>query len=209
MKDTRSQPTPTARPTLSAAALEEWSRHVDAILRGVGHALNNRAAALSAAVQLGDDPEEAAGVIRTILQPELARVTELAAAVRSLGPPRGGDEAFSPKDAAAEALQVLALHADQREIGVTIDAGRASPVRAQRWMFVRALVVLGGCGCSTRLSASDDGDWVVVRSNGRKPECRASAYITEIAAAMGGESVDDGAGFRVLTLAALRKREGR
>ena len=207
MKDTQSQPTPTA--PLSLVALEEWNRHVDAILRGVAHALNNRAAALSAAVQLGDDPTEAAEVIRAILKPELSRVSELAAAIRSLGPPRGGDEAFSPKDAATEAMQALTLHADQREIGVTIDAGRASPVRAQRWMFVRALVVLGACGCSTRLTVSDEADWVVVRSQGRKPGCSASAYINEIAAAMGGESVDDGAGFRVPTLAALRRREGR
>jgi hypothetical protein len=205
MKDTQSAEPPGL--SFSSGALDEWNRHVDAILRGIAHAFNNRAAALSAAIQLGRDPSEAPGVVRSILEPELSRVTELAASIRALGAPKGGDEAFSPRDAAAEASAILGLHAEQRERGVTIDATAASPLRTHRWMFVRALVALGASTSGAPVTVRDDGDAILVVADGA---AQSSAYARELAIAMGGMPLSGPrAGFRIPTLAAIRQREGR
>ena len=194
---------------LSAGAQEEWSLHVEAILRGVAHALNNRAATLSALIQLADDAEPAP-TLRAILATELDRVTGLAAAIRSIGTPRAGEEAFAAADAVSEALQVLALHADQRDATTAIDARDAAPVRVRRWMFVRALVVLaanaGRGSANVRIEIRSSGDELAVRVASESPA--PSLYVREIVQAMGGEMLSDGLGFRLPTLAALRQREG-
>lgn len=194
---------------LSAAAQEEWSLHVEAVLRGVAHALNNRAAALSALIQLADDTEPAS-TLSAILGTELDRVTGLAAAIRSIGTPRGGEEAFAAADGVSEALQVLALHADQRDATTTIDARDAAPVRVRRWMFVRALIVMaanaGRANANVRIEIRSSGEELVVRVASESPA--PSPYVQEIVRAMGGEMSSDGLGFRLPTLAALRQREG-
>lgn len=207
--DTRADKSPPVSPALSADAQREWNAHVDAVLRGVAHALNNRAAALSALVQLADDHEPAT-TLRGILENELQRVTGLAAAIRSIGTPREGEEAFAPGDAAAEAIEVLKLHADQRELSRTIESRDAPPIRVQRALFVRALIVLaanaGRDNPQARVELLSRGDDLVVRVEGATPA--ASAYVREIAHAMGGEALNEGRGFRVPTLAALRQRGG-
>lgn len=194
-------------PALSAAAQLEWDGHVEAVLRGVAHALNNRAAALSAVMQLSDDGENAS-TLRTILATELHRVTELAAAIHSIGTPRAGEEAFAPADAATEAREVLQLHADLRDVVTQFDIQDAAPVRAYRWMFIRALIVLaanaGRVGARVELGSA--GDDFVARVTGAAP--LPSAYVREVARAMGGEALDEGRGFRLPTLAAVRRREG-
>ena len=196
-------------PALSAAAQEEWSLHVEAILRGIAHALNNRAATLSALIQLADDAEPAP-TLRAILATELERVTGLAAAIRSIGTPRSGEEAFAAADAVSEALQVLALHADQRDASTVIDARDAAPVRVRRWMFVRALIVLaataGRATANVRIDVRSSGEELVVRVANESPA--PSLYVQEIVRAMGGEMLGDGQGFRLPTLAAIRQREG-
>ena len=200
---------PTGQVELSAAAQHEWNRHVEAILRGVAHALNNRAAALSALIQLADDSEPAP-TLRAILATELDRVTGLAAALRIIGTPRPGEEAFAAADAASEALQVLALHSDQRDATTGIDARDAAPVRAYRWMFVRALIVLaanaGRRSTNVRVEIRSSGDDLIVSVAGETPA--PSPYVQEIARAMGGEALSEGQGFRLPTLAALRRRAG-
>lgn len=194
-------------PELSAAAQLEWNGHVEAVLRGVAHALNNRAAALSALIQLSDDGE-AAPTLRTILATELDRVTGLAAAIRSIGTPRAGEEAFAPGDAANEAREVLQLHADMRDVPSQFDIRDAAPVRVHRWMFVRSLIVLAvNAGHSgARIELGSAGDDLVARVKGASPP--PSVYVREVARAMGGEALDEGRGFRLPTLATVRRREG-
>jgi len=196
-------------PALSPGAQEEWTLHVEAVLRGVAHALNNRAATLSALIQLADDAEPAP-TLRAILATELERVTGLAAAIRSIGTPRAGEEAFAPADAVSEALQVLALHSDQRDATTVIDARDAAPVRVRRWMFVRALIVLavnaGRAGTNVRMEIRSSGNDLVVRVASESPA--PSPYVQEIVRAMGGEMLGDGLGFCLPTLAAIRQREG-
>lgn len=209
-EDTRDQ----AEPALSAAALGEWNDHVAAVLRGIAHALNNRAAALSAVIELSEEPAEEPSVTSSILATELERVRELTAVVRSLGAPRNGVEAFAPSDAASEALAVLRLHAEQRDRMISIDANSAPPIRMPRWMFVRSLIVLGAGAsrgsANVKLVVVEDGEWVVTRVDGPdSPPSGITPYVLELACAMGGGPLAGRYGFRVPTLAALRQREGR
>ena len=203
-------------PDLSAPALAEWSRHVDHVLRGVAHALNNRAAALSAVIELSTEPAEDPPVIRAILGTELERVGDLVKVVRTIAAPRAGLEAFAVRDAAAEAAATLELHAEQRDRMVAIEALDPTPIRAHRWMFVRALIAAAagvpttpGSHTPAAITVAAEGDWVVVSANGPASAARASALVTELARAMGGGPLEDRYGFRVPTLAALRRREGR
>jgi hypothetical protein len=199
------------RPALSAAALEEWTRLVEHVLRGIAHALNNRAAALSAAIELASDPTEDVGVVATILAPELERVSEVVAIVRTISVPRPS-EAFLPAEAALEALAVLRVHPDLRDRHFAFTGGASAPIRASRRLFSRAVIVLGVLAASAQtdvtIIAEERDDWIEVRvavaASGR------SAYLAEVARAMGGDELSGGStGFRVPTLAALRRREGR
>lgn len=207
--NTRAATSPDDPKALSASAQGEWNAHVEAVLRGVAHALNNRAAALSALIQLADDNESPA-TLRGILDNELERVTGLAASIRAIGTPRDGEEAFAPGDAAAEAMDVLKLHAEQRELSTVIESHAAPPVRARRGLFVRALIVLGAnagrADPRARVELHAAGDALVAHVEGATPA--ASAFVQEIARAMGGDGINEGRAFRIPTLAALRQREG-
>jgi hypothetical protein len=217
---TMADQTPQPEPHLSAAALHEWGRHVESLMRGLAHALNNRAAALSAVIELSSDTPADPTVTSSILTSELTRVRELAEVVRSLGSPRSGVEAFAPRDAATEALAVLKLHTDRGELSMSIDAASAPPTRVPRWMFVHALIALTASAAdharrntAVRIMVVEDGDWLVVSSQGegesRAPCSHVSPYAAELARAMGGEALQEPnqCGFRVPTLAALRRRE--
>jgi hypothetical protein len=204
-----------SRPELSAEALREWNGHVENVLRGIAHALNNRAAALSAVIELTRDPEDA-GVIGSILSAELDRVGDLVAVVRSIASHKSGADAFVPADAANEALAVLRHHAENRERRVAIDASSAAPVRVVRWMFVRALIALGATASASdggvKISIVEEGPWLVTRlDTANVPDAALSPYVKELARAMAGEPLPtaDCYGFRIPTLAALRRSEGR
>lgn len=201
---------------LSQAAWHEWNRNVESVLRGVAHMLNNRAAALAAVIELAQDadgPEVTTPILRT----ELQKVRELTAVIRTMGSPRTGVEAFSPRDAASEALAVLGVHGDQRERAALIEAATGAAVRVPRWMFVRALIALvasvpvaGPATHSVKVTVTDDGDWVVARVSGVSGHvAEHSPFTAELAVAMGGEPLADAYGFRLPSLAALRRREGR
>ena len=187
---------------LSAGALEEWGEHVESILRGIAHALNNRAAALSAVVELSRDPADDADVTNSILSTELERVTDLVGIVRSLGAPRRGVEAFAPGDAAVEALAALKLHAETNGRAVIIDSSAASPIRVEKWMYVRALIALGAS--ASPIIVRTEGDWLLTRAGG---VAGTSTLVAELARLMGGEPLEDQRGLRLPTLAALRQRE--
>lgn len=199
--------------SLSPEAIAEWNLHVESVLRGMAHALNNRAAALSALIELTNEPAEKPPVIQSILGTELERVSEIVRVLRSIGAPRGAVEAFTPGDAAAEAMLVLQLYAEHRDAPLTVETAEAQPVRVARWMFVRALVALGAGLVRTngaagrRILIAAKGDWLEV--DGNDSVRRASLLLTELAGAMGGDVLPDRYGFRVPTLAALRRREGR
>jgi len=205
------------RPELSAAAHSEWDGHVEGVLRGIAHALNNRAAALSAVIELSRDPEEDSAV-SAILGTELERVGGLAAAVQSMVSGKDGPDAFDPGDVVPEAQAILRLHAELRDRRVTIVASGAPPLRMPRWMFVRTLVVLGANAAravqDAKVVMAAEGDWLVTLAEVGDATALSTGitpYLNELAHAMGGEPLltKRGFGFRVPTLAALRRREGR
>jgi signal transduction histidine kinase len=216
-EDTQADAGPPPHLQLSADALREWLLNTEGVMRGVAHALNNRAAALSAVVELSreptdDDPE----ATHSILNSELLRVSELARAVRLLGTPRSGTEAFAPRDVVGDAIALLRLHSEQRERVISIDTASAPPIRVPRWMFVRSLVAL--CSAAAKASGAahvqvtvaGDGDWVTVRVDGVSASLAAlSPFTVEVARAMDGAPLDSGFGFRIPSLSAIRQREAR
>lgn len=202
-------------PALSTTALQEWTQHVEAVMRGLAHALNNRAAAISAIIEFSREPDDDPEATRAILGTELQRVLELAGVVRAMGPARGGPEALAPQDVLSEVNTLLRLHADQRDRNIEIDATTAPPVRAPRWMLQRALIVLCAAAPTSDPSARtlrarlvQDGDWLLVRvdppADGAVND---SVYVAEMARGMGGEPLRGG--FRIPTLEAIRRREAR
>jgi len=188
---------------LSAAALAEWNEQVETTLRGVAHALNNRAAALSAVMELSRAPTgDDLPAITSMLGEELERLGTLGAVVRSIGAPRRAVEAFAPGDVADEVGRILWLRGMHE---VVIDAHAASPVRVERWMFLRAVLMVAAR--SERVRVVDDGDWITVTGVRAAP----SALVQELALHMEGEPVDNGTerGFRVRNLSSVRRREAR
>ena len=205
-------------PAFGAEALHEWTGHVASVLRGMTHALNNRAAALSAVVELSREDDGDSAELSSILSTELNRVRNLAHIARVIGIARGASEAFSPRDAANEAMAVLELHASHRDHPAVIGQTTETPVRVPKWMFVRSLIALAAsasehCDAGARIEIVEDGDSIVTRAQGVNRECaNVSPYAAELARAMGGQPLSEGAegcGFRIPTLAAIRRREVR
>lgn len=198
---------------MSAAAAAEWVRHVESVLRGVAHGLNNRAAALAALAELTSEPPEPPAVLQEILGTEQQRVRALVQAVRTIGAPQSDAEALLPADVVADVAVVLEHHPDLRDGVVQIDASHGSPIRAPRWAFARVLLALAaGLADGTRarprrLLITTEGDWLIVAAEGSTPE--PPTLATELARQMGGEPLENRYGIRLPTLAAVRRREDR
>jgi hypothetical protein len=211
MEDTATDP----RPDLSAEALREWQQLTEQLLRGIAHSLNNRAAAISAVLELSRDPAEDGSATTAILETEFERVQQMVTVLRAIGTPLPRVDAFDPGDAAREARIVLGFHAEQRYRAVAFEGEGAPPTRVPRWLFVRALIALGadasrdaGEETPTTVIVEGDADWIVARVADRAVGAVLSCYGTELAAAMGGEPLRGALGFRVPSLAAIRRREG-
>jgi hypothetical protein len=201
-------------PELSANALREWDGHLEDVLRGVAHALNNRAASVSAVVELWTAPDDANGS-RSLLAAEAQRLRDLVNVVRTVGAQHGPVEAFEPAEAVESARTVISLHAGLRERSITLSAENAPPVRTAKWMFVRALVGLAAASAAATargalsITVGRDAESVVVRASGDGLSPGLSPYVLELARAMGGAPLDDAPGFTLPSLAELRRREGR
>lgn len=197
---------------LSAASAAEWTHHLENILRGVGHALNNRAAALAAVMEITSGDAADARAARDLTGEESRQLAALARVLRTIDAGDGAPQAFVPGDAVADALALLELHRDFRDGLPDIAAQHAAPVRTSRPLFVRELVVLaaGARAAGGRIAPlilDTEGDWLVATARGTGP---CTPLAVELATAMGGEPLDDGRyGIRIPTLEAIRRREGR
>jgi hypothetical protein len=205
-------PQPQDMQEFSAPALREWSRHVEAVLRGLAHSMNNRAAAISAVLELSREPDDDPAATRQILEDEMVRIQELVRSVRAVGAPRHDVEALSPADLVPDAMGVIELHGELRDRTVRFQADGAPPVRVPRWMLLRAMIAVAATTPpapgerTVTLRLESDGDWLVVRSAAAKA---ATVYAGELARAMGGEPLPDGSGVRIPILESLRRREAR
>ena len=213
MEDTATEGTP----DLSAPALLEWQELTERVLHGVAHSINNRAAAIAAVLELSSASDDGGATTTSILATESGSLQQLVTVLRAIGTPLQRVEAFLPSDAALEAQLVLTFHAEQGDKAATFDADAAPPTRLPRWLFVRALIVLGadasrlsvdgGPAPTVRLSGEDD--WLVARVVGAVRHSEMSACASAFAVALGGEALQGALGFRVPTLAAIRRREAR
>lgn len=200
---------------LSVDALREWERHLEDVLRGVAHALNNRAASVSAVLELSMESDRSDSATRAMLAAEVQRLHELVAIVRTVGSPRDSVVAFDARDGLTAARGIMGVHAGMRERSITLDAPIPTPVRSRQGMFIRAVVALAarasgpGPGTTT-ITMTERDHWAEVRAASTEgaPGVR-SRYADEVARAMGGEPLADAPGFRLPTLTELRRREGR
>jgi hypothetical protein len=218
----------------SAPAAEgAWLVVSDALLRGVGHAMNNRAAALSAVVQVlaSSGPQ---GPLEGALRSETERLQRVVELLRLL--PRRWESDPEPVlvgDLVPSALELLALHSDLPETRFAWEAdGSLPPVLVEPSLLIHVLCLLGTAAAkeaartgarAVSFRGSSDGDAVRVEIVVGEPDPSLAdpaapeggedpAAAEALLAHAGGElSVErDGElrmAFRLPTLAAARRRE--
>lgn len=199
---------------------EDWSSLTDALLRGVAHALSNRAGALTALRDLGSSDDEG----RELLGGEIERLAQLLRLLRLVpAEPGASPEALDVAAVVRDAVAVLGLHPQARDLRWTLPVvGTPQPVRAERWVLLRALLLLcaGALADSTARGASElavttsgDASTTVVSIGGddatatrwREPSAYARALATRLGA---GLSWDEGPlELRLPTLGELRRVE--
>jgi signal transduction histidine kinase len=209
------------------AGVARWLAIHDELLRGIAHALGNRAATMSAAAFMLDF--EGADVARhaAVLRAEGEALEELLGALRVL--PRREESAAEPVmpgDAVRVALAILAHHGDLRGVPVSVSLGDdvppvyADPIALQHALLVAltAACRAAGAGGRARLDVTSDGDAVhfaalaegaVFGGETADPEANAdaAAWLLE---AHGGSATPHAAGclLQLPTLQAAR-RQGR
>ena len=136
---------PSLPPTDGArAAAGAWLTASDSLLRGVGHALNNRVAALSAVVQVLVTTGEA-GPLHDALSEETRRLQRAVELIRLL--PRRWDSAPEPvlvANAVRDAIEILPLHPDLPALQYDwVGPGDLPPVLVEPSLLTHALCLLG------------------------------------------------------------------
>lgn len=212
------------------AASDDWTDLVDGLLRGLGHALSNRVAGIAALVDIAADGESSAesdAEMRELMSGELDRLQSLNRLVKLLPRERMPlAEATVVSDVAADAVAVLALlpAARSTQWEVRVDAA-AQPVRVERWVLLRALV-LAAAGClagqeamrgrgtlhvtgdeeRTRIVANAAGDG---GGAGLGAEWRPGTTLRELTERLGAEITRSANGITIAlpTLQAVRRRE--
>ncbi|HEY0995408.1 MAG TPA: hypothetical protein VGD77_05420 [Gemmatimonadaceae bacterium] len=205
---------PTPMPHAPAGDADPWRTAVlEPLLRGLAHALANRATALDGlAVEVGEG-RSPAGELAAELHAEVARLLAVHRDLRALLPDGAGEEPADLRDLAQEAASVAACW-PAGSLAPAMVAGDAPAVRVVRSAAVRVIVgmlvhvgpgapapevVLGGDEMAATLRVTR-GDRTAPRDEG------APAWREQVAAqarAMGGE-VDWGAGSAELRLPSLR-----
>lgn len=202
-----------------------WPALLEALLRGIGHALSNRVAGLLALAEIPPDEhdDESLGLLPHEAQrlQELLRVVKLLPADRAAKP-----GALMLDDVIGDGCTVMALHPSGREITWSAaGAGGAQPVRVERWMLLRALLLMmdvcrewalaagsraatvrvgdGGDGATSLLEvAVVGGDGAAARSLGD------GSYLATLVEQLGGTlRVGETLTLALPTLAELRRRE--
>jgi hypothetical protein len=120
-----------------------WFETVDAVVRGLSHALNNRALALSATIESLDPKRPVGAQVASALTRESERLTEQLRQLRTL--PFAADREPMPlllRDVLASALQVHRLHASLGEIPAYLEGtAETPPVLAPESALLHAMLV--------------------------------------------------------------------
>lgn len=121
-----------------------WFETIDAIVRGLGHALNNRALALSATIESLDPKRPIGSTLSSGLTREAERLTEQLRQLRAL-PFAVGSESMPLllSDVLASAIQLHRAHASLGNVPVYLEGTAATPpVLAPESSLVHATLVL-------------------------------------------------------------------
>ena len=121
-----------------------WFETVDAIIRGLGHSLNNRALALGATVESLDPRRPLGEAITTGLTRETARLSEELRQLRALPFAASADPMpLLIHDVLATAIQLHRTHVSLGQVPVYLDGSSdAPPVLAPESSLVHATLVL-------------------------------------------------------------------
>lgn len=184
-------------PSLPAAngapgAAGAWLDASDALLRGVGHALNNRVAALSALVQVLVTTGEG-GPLHDALGEETRRLQRAVELIRLL--PRRWDSPPEPllvADAVRDALEILPLHPDLPVLRYDwVPETDLPPVLVEPTLFTHALCLVGQA--AAEVAARAGAAAVSFRGSATDAEVTVAVVAGEAAAAEGAGQDDAGA----------------
>ena len=121
-----------------------WFETIDAIIRGLGHSLNNRALALGATVESIDPRRPLGDALATGLTRETERLSEQLRQLRALPFAATADPMpLLIQDVMASAIQLHRAHASLGQVPVYLDGSAdAPPVLAPESSLVHATLVL-------------------------------------------------------------------
>lgn len=180
----------------NAPAAGAWLPVSDALIRGIGHALNNRVAALSAVVQVLAATGEG-GPLHDALADETVRLQRAVELMRLL--PRRWDAPPEPvlvPDAAREALELLRLHPELPAVRFEWSSeGDLLPVLVEPTLLTHALCLIGQVAGE---AASRTGG-TEVRFHGTGT---ATDVTVEVSAVVGARSSEGGEGYTDAAIAA-------
>lgn len=209
--------------------IEDWLSLLDQVLHGLHHALNNRIGTLSALVELAQLQElPPDGTAIKSVAADLERLADCNRVVQLLRRDRAaGEEALLLDDVITDAYAVHRFLHDVRDVQVTASPRSGiEPVRVERWVALRALVLLlydarrlaKRLATIVRTVAESDEDWVRIEFRlgeseavaiAEVPQSPGGRYAERLAASCGGEVVraPGTVGMRLPTLKARRGRE--
>ena len=183
-----------------------WLTLSDALLRGVGHAMNNRAAALSAVVQVlaATGPE---GPLESALRSETGRLQRVVELLRLL--PRRWESEPEPVligELVPSAIELLALHSDLPETRYAWEAeGGLSPVLIEPSLLIHVLCLLGTAAANE--AARTGARAVTFRGSGSEDAVRVDILLGESDERL-ADPAAPGAGEDPMAAAALLARAG-
>lgn len=151
---------------LPAPVGSRWPALLESLLRGIGHSLSNRVAGLLALAEIPIDEHDAESL--GLLPHEADRLQDLLRVVKLLPAERvANPTAMVLDDVVGDGCAIMALHPSGREIAwSTANASGTQPVRVERWMLLRALLLMMDVCREWAASAGSRTAVVVVRAGG-------------------------------------------
>ena len=190
-------------PAGARSTADVWLTVSDALLRGVNHALSNRAATVGAVSGVLDPAEPPSEVIVQVLRDEAARLDELLQLARLLPGHRGGPEPVHLPDLVPAAVALHAHHFDLRDTPCRVDDSAAvMPVLADPTALTHALLLVltaakrAAAGAEVVLSHRGDGERVTLTLETARVG-DADDHAEELAAAAALLAPSDGSAGRV------------